>query len=131
MQYRNRPHGLFDALRCLEIHVIDSIAEAGWLLRILPTTVEHLRFHFDWRHARLQIHGIAWIEAFADLVIHKLHAEHKSIGADLYLERYLKTTQLDPFFGIRWLERLWDVLNAAEKGLLVVHPCKRCTSQPN
>lgn len=87
--------GLLGAVRCLEVHVIGSVVEACSILAKLPSTVEHLRFHFDWRQSRLQGSAVAWIDSFADLLVYKFHPQYKSIGADLYLERFLKTTELD------------------------------------
>lgn len=93
------PEGLFSKVRCLEFLVIDSIMEARWVLNALPATVQHFKFHFDWRHPYYlrgyNMNYAPWVAGLADLIIQKLHPDYKNTGADLYLERYWKETSQD------------------------------------
>lgn len=80
------------SVRCLEFQVVSSIPETRWALATLPATVEHVRFHFDCRHAPHLWSAAPWLNGFADLLVRKLHPDDMCTDADLYLERYLKET---------------------------------------
>ena len=90
------PRGLFRTVRCLEIRITHSILEACSVLNELPAMVEHVKFHFDWQETRSLGEGVfPWVGGLAELLVQRFHPSYKSIDADMYFERYFKSTSQD------------------------------------